>query len=137
MGTAKRKRAVFRRLGLDLREGVRFKLADGFYRMRRGKLVRIPDEWVGRPTECCGDILLRRLRKRRYPRASEDVRKRRMQDTESRQSGYSRVPRDRFERAKKKGKKQWHRTGGHPRNWAPRHCLGGRLRRLHGWDEDE
>lgn len=133
MGTSKRKRAVFKRLGHLLEEGVRLKLADGYYRVRRGKLVRIPDEWVGCPSELCGEKIWRQYLQRRRPRASKDTRKRRMQSTEPRGNrSRHRVPRDRFERAKKKGRKYWHGgSGGHPRNWAPRHCLGHRLRKLH------
>ena len=50
--TIRRRRAILSRLsvpGAQMKKGKLIIRPDGFYRLRRGKLVRIPDEWVGRP----------------------------------------------------------------------------------------
>lgn len=137
MGTSKRKRKVFQRLGHVLREGVRLKLADGYYRVRRGRLVRIPDKWVGRPEERCGDKFWRKYMQLRRPRQSKVARKLRMKPDAWGCKSSFRVPRDRYERAKKKGREYGYGGGGgHPRNWAPRHLSSRRRRQLHEYEDE-
>ena len=112
------------RLGGPLvRKGRKIQFADGWYRFRRGKLVRIPDEWVGKPERLCGP-LHRYYRKFKGPQ-SKQPRKVRMRDWPG---GGDRVPKDRIKRAKKKGHCVCAGHGMRPRNRSPRH-LGRRDRR--------
>lgn len=125
----KRRRRILERLtGQRYRPGHLIKMHDGFYRIRRGKIVRIPDEWVGRPVEMCGKP--RRWREFKKSRTRPIREKRKMRRREP--MYYGRVPRE------KKDRKPIVNGFGydagpskrmsHPRNRSPRH-LGQRERR--------
>lgn len=127
-----------RLLGVKIRPGVRIKLADGYYRLRRGKLVRIPDEWVGLPAYFCGETWWRRWLRYKRPRASELARKVRMrieQGWRSRRRGRPGgmqshpVPRDR------RGGWSSDNRMGHPKHRTPRHAGTKWLRKLGMEDE--
>lgn len=113
--TLRRRRRILERLtGKPLRPGRLIRRAGGFYRIRRDKLVRIPDEWVGRPYELFQPT--RRFAKwriqERRPSKMGTKKLRRRHDWKD----HGRVPREKRERGHPKRRKI-----GHPRNRAPRH----------------
>lgn len=112
-----------RLLGVTIKPGMRIKLGDGYYRLRRGKLVRIPDEWVGRPAYFCGESWLRRFLHYKRPRPSKVSRKQRMAAKARWRGGDGRVPRDRRMGYRRK-------RMGHPTHRAPRHAGTKHLRKL-------
>lgn len=115
--------------GPDIRPGCRIRLGDGWYRLRRGRLVRIPDEWVGRPWDLCGSPRLFREYKRKLRRAPK--KKTRRFDPWSR-FAVSRVPRERIERSS--APRCGEPTMGHPRQRSPRH-LRRKGRRMYREDD--
>lgn len=117
----RRRRALERLTGKLLRPGRLIRRPDGFYRIRRDKLVRIPDEWVGRPCELFQPT--RRFAKYRIQqrRPSKMASKKLCRRHDYKDHG--RVPREKRERGHGVQRKI-----GHPRNRAPRH-LGRRERK--------
>jgi hypothetical protein len=125
MASDPKKQAIERLGGPKIHPGCRVLIDGHYYRVRRGKLVQIPDEWVGKPNDLCGDRWWRKWRKFRAPRQSKSPRKNRMRDGGHGRvvNYYGRVPREKIERGKAKGiphKGSWVDTG-HPRGRAPRH----------------
>lgn len=101
--------------GQEIRAGKKVKLGDGWYRVRRGKLVRIPDEWMNRPVEMCGDSRLWREYKLAQRRGHSRKYRRRKGSWDGR-----------VERSRREGK--GYRPDGkmrHPRNRSPRHLARG------------
>lgn len=108
--------AIERLGGPVVRKGTKVRLADGhWYRRRRGKLVQIPDEWVEKPYKLCSSLawFYRKCR----PRQSRLGRKLQRRDPLLN----DRVPREKRDRAKKRGQLYSKRQLGHPRNRSPRH----------------
>lgn len=129
-----RRKILERITGQKFRPGKLIKMRDGFYRIRRGKIVRIPDEWVGRPVEMCGKPRRWREYKKSRTRPTREKRKLRRREP----MYYSRVPRERKKRnpcmngfgydggpAKKMS---------HPRNRSPRHLSQRERKRLDAQD---
>jgi hypothetical protein len=134
--TQERRRKVMERLiGQEIGPGQRFKMKDGYYRVRRGKIVRIPDEWVGRPEEFCGtNKKWRHFKyKVKHPRQSQEPKKLRRRSEWN--SCWGRVPRERVDRNAYLGRDSYgnvvnpDRKLGHPNNRSPRH-LRSRERRI-------
>lgn len=100
------RRAIERLGGPVIRARTRVRLIDGYYRLRRGTLVRIPDEWVG---EVAHPQTIRK-------RPSKESRKsRRRGDIPVRAP--NRMPHERAHRLKGRPATKM----GHPRNRSPRH----------------
>jgi hypothetical protein len=119
--------ALGKMLGVPMRPGVRVKLDDGFYRIRRGKLVRIPDEWVGKPyVMCCQPKKWRQYLQMKKRPARELTKKQRRRGG---QKDWDGIPREKRERALKKygvneaGNPVGGRRSGvtHPRQRSDRH----------------
>lgn len=133
---ARRREALGRLIGQKIGPGRKVKLADGWYRVRRGKLVRIPDEWLGKPWDLCGALRPEHREKfLSWRRQSKNPRKVRMRDW-GRSPG--RVPKDRLPPRAKDGSyvPTSGKAGriGHPNNRSPRHMTR-RERRLR--DEED
>lgn len=133
--TQERRRKILGRLiGQKIGPGRMVKLADGWYRLRRGKLVRIPDEWVNKPWDIVG--VPRRIRGKwlASKRQSKNPRKVRMRGWGSYPG---RVPRDRRPPRAKDGSYVPTMGSGrmrHPNNRSPRH-LSQRERRRRDWED--
>lgn len=101
-------RCALERLGGPVvRQHKRVWLIDGYYRLRRGKLVRIPDEWVG---EVAHPQTVRK-------RPSKEPRKHRRRGEWPIRAN-NRMPRER--ESTLKGRRPSTKMG-HPRNRSPRH----------------
>lgn len=145
-GRDKRKRQedrakLSRLLGVRIEPGVRIKLADGYYRLRRGKLVRIPDKWVGQPAYFCGEMWWRRWLRYKRPRMSALSRKERMRLNNCGHGWRWRRGRPGMLRSHpvpREKREGWSpaKGMGHPRHRAPRHVGTKWLRKL-GMEEDE
>lgn len=118
------RRLVLSKLGLKVQKGRLLRLPDGCYRLRRDKLVRIPDEWVGRPIEMCekfsGGMSSRRWRAYKL----KQVRQSKWETRKLRQRSGNVI--GRVERSRRKRVLKSPRIG-HPNNRALRH-RGGRAR---------
>lgn len=125
MGKSKKKRieALKKLMGITgPLKGKRIERSDGFYRFRRGKFVRIPDEWVNRPVSLCGENKRWRLYKKSRMQVMR-VRKLRRSDP----TWWGRVPREKEDRrsfAKKR------KMGSHPGQRSERHASRSEKRRI-------
>lgn len=111
----RKRRETLQKLGVNIREGHRFQLGDDhWYRLRRGKVVQIPDEWVGKPwVLVAAPKPWRKAKKNR--RRSQHKTKIFRQESFGR-GGHGRVPRE-----KRKGHLP-DPTMGHPRQRSHRHA---------------
>lgn len=123
------RRLVLSKLGFKVQKGRLLRLPDGCYRLRRDKLVRIPDEWVGRPIEMCekfSGVSSRRWRAYKLKQVRQSKREtrklRQRSDNVIGRVGRSRRKRDAQGRLVLKSPRI-----GHPNNRALRH-RGGRAR---------
>lgn len=103
-----RSRTAIERLGGPvIRAHRRVRLIDGYYRLRRGQLVRIPDKWVG--------VVAHPQTIRKRP-SKEPRKSRRRGDRPVRAP--NRMPKERYQRIKTRRPAT---KMGHPRNRSPRH----------------
>lgn len=102
------------------KSGKLIKMPDGFYRFRRGRLVRIPDEWAG-------VVASRRQIRQRYSKLTHKA------ATRLDRCGYgrkctcprhNRVPRERRKLRPSRAPSGWWTGPGHPACWAPRKVAG-------------
>lgn len=128
-----------RLIGQPIREGMLIKMRDGFFRVRRGRLVRIPDKWVGRPMEMCQKPKkwrVYRLNQRRPSKTPKKVRRRNWGRDPSR------VPREKVDRSPC-GRNSYGYDAvpsprmSHPRNRAPRHLTRRQRRGIRGYEDDD
>lgn len=103
--------------GKPIKPGSRFQLSDGhWYRIRRGRVVRIPDEWVGKPWELVGAPKPWREMKKKRRQSQHKKKLSRQGDWGGSLYNMGRVPRE-----KRKGHPP-ERKMGHPSQRSYRHA---------------